>query len=90
MGEKSMTPREAIAKTESLWYEGKSPQEIVEFQLYEDRLCMPLELYQEAVEKVLGRPVFTHEYKESEKLIAEYEAVMAADGSQSKQGHEMA
>ena len=85
-----MTLEEAIAKAESLWYEGKSPQEIVEFQLYKDRLCMPLELYQEAVEKVLGRPVFTHEYKEPEKLIAEYEAVKAADSSQSKQDHEMA
>ncbi len=62
----------------------------MEFQLYEDRLCMPLELYQESVEKVLGRPVFTHEYKEPEKLIAEYEAIKAADGSQSKQGHETA
>lgn len=69
---------------------GNPPQEIVEFQLYEDKLCMPLELYQEAVEKVLGRPVFTHEYKEPERLIAEYEAIKAADGSQSKQGHEMA
>lgn len=85
-----MTKEEAIAKAESRWYEGKSPQEIVEFQLYEDWLCMPLELYQESVEKVLGRPVFTHEYKEPEKLIAEYEAIKAADGSQSKQGHETA
>ncbi|WP_089612446.1 hypothetical protein [Dehalobacterium formicoaceticum] len=85
-----MTKEETIAKAESRWYEGKSPQEIVEFQLYEDRLCMPLELYQEAVAKVLGRPVFTHEYKEPEKLIAEYEAIKAADGSQSKQSHEMA
>jgi hypothetical protein len=90
MEEKSMTKEEAIAKAESRWYEGKSPQEIVEFQLYEDWLCMPLELYQESVEKVLGRPVFTHEYKEPEKLIAEYEAIKAADGSQSKQGHETA
>ncbi|WP_101910068.1 hypothetical protein [Marasmitruncus massiliensis] len=87
---KSTTKEEAIAKGESRWYEGKSPQEIVEFQLYEDRLCMPLELYREAVEKVLGRPVFTHEYKEPERLIAEYEAVKAVDGSQSQQGHEMA
>ena len=50
------TFEEAIAKAASRWYEGKSPQEIVEFQLYEDKLCMPLQLYQEAVEKVLGRP----------------------------------
>jgi len=72
---KTMTKDEATAKAESRWYEGKSPQEIVEFQLCEDKLCMPLELYQEALEKVLSRPVYTSEYKETEKLIAEYEAV---------------
>ncbi len=33
---KIMTPEEAIDKVASRWYEGKSPQEIVEFQLYED------------------------------------------------------
>ncbi|CDX01429.1 Hypothetical protein DPCES_1542 [Desulfitobacterium hafniense] len=85
-----MTKEEATAKSESRWYEGKSPQEIVEFQLYEDKLCMPLQLYQEAVEKVLGRPVYTHEYKTPERLIAEYEAIKSADGCQLQQGHEMA
>lgn len=85
-----MTKEEATAKAASRWYEGKSPQEIVDFQLYEDRLCMPLPLFQEAVEKVLGRPVYTHEYKTPERLIAEYEAIKSADGSQSKQGPEMA
>ena len=85
-----MTKEEAIAKAESRWYEGKSPQEIVEFQLYEDKLCMPLQLYQEAVEKVLGRPVYTLEYRKPEKLIAEYEAIKSADGCQLQQGHEMA
>lgn len=84
---KRMTTEEAIAKAESLWYERKSPQEIVDFQLYEDKLCMPLPLFQEAVEKVWGRPVYTHEYKEPEKLIAEYEAVKSAGGS--KQAPEM-
>ncbi len=79
-----MTPEEAIDKVASRWYEGKSPQEIVEFQLYEDKLCMPLELYQEAVEKVLGRPVYTAEYGQPEKLIAEYEAIKAAESSQSQ------
>lgn len=85
-----MTKEEAIAKDESRWYGGKTPQEIVDFQLYEDRLCMPLPLYQEAVEKVLGRPVFTNEYKTPERLIAEYEAIKSADGCQLKQGPEMA
>jgi hypothetical protein len=85
-----MTKEEAIAKAASRWYEGKSPQEIVEFQLYEDRLCMPLQLYQEAVEKVLGRPVYTIEYGMPERLIAEYEAIKSADGYQLQQGPKMA
>ena len=85
-----MTKEEAIAKAESRWYEGKSPREIVDFQLYEDRLCMPLPLYQEAVETVLGRPVFTNEYKTPERLIAEYEAIKSADGCQTERGPEMA
>ena len=85
-----MTKEEAIAKAESRWYEGKTLQDIVDFQLYEYRLCMPLPLYQEAVEKVLGRPVFTNEYKTPEKLIAEYEAIKSADGCQAEQETEMA
>lgn len=86
---RGMTTEEATAKAEILWYEGKSPQEIVDFQLYEDRLCMPLPLFQEAVEKALGRPVYTHEYLEPEKLIAEYEAAKSAGGCQSKQAPEI-
>lgn len=51
---------------------------------------MPLQLYQEAVEQVLGRPVYTHEYKTPERLIAEYEAIKSADDCQSQHGPEMA
>ena len=50
---------------------------------------MPLPLFQEAVEKALGRPVYTHEYLEPEKLIAEYEAAKSAGGCQSKQAPEI-
>ena len=31
------------------------------FQIHQDRLCMPFSVFHEAVEKTLGRPVFTHE-----------------------------
>jgi hypothetical protein len=32
------------------------------FQLYEELLCMPFDVFHEAIEKALGRPVFTHEF----------------------------
>ena len=32
------------------------------FQMFTPRLCMPFDVFQEAVEKTLGRPVFTHEF----------------------------
>ena len=33
----------------------------------------PFDRYQEAFEKVLGRPVFTHEFADLDKLCADYE-----------------
>ena len=57
-----LTEEDAIEKGKSGWYIGKSPQEIVEFQLYESRLCMPWDEFQAAVEQALGRPVQTIEF----------------------------
>ena len=52
----------AIALSESKWWEGKSHREIAEFQLFTAELACPFEVFHEAVEKSLGRPVFTHEF----------------------------
>ena len=30
--------------------------------MFESKLCMPFSIFQEAVEKTLGRPVWTHEF----------------------------
>jgi len=68
-----MNQDEAIAKADSKWWAGKSAKEIVDFQLYEDRLCMPFDLFQQAVEEVLNRPVWAHEFCRAEGLQAEYE-----------------
>ena len=68
-----MTREEAIAKYETGWWKDSTDKEIVDFQLFESRLCMPFDRYQEAVEKVLGRPVFTHEFADLDKLCADYE-----------------
>ena len=37
-------------------------RQIAEFQMEQDRLCMPFNVFHEAIEKVLGRPVFIHEF----------------------------
>ena len=33
-----------------------------EFQLTQDKLCMPFQVFHEAIEATLGRPVYTHEF----------------------------
>lgn len=57
-----MTKDEAMAMYESGWWKEKTPREIVAFQLFEPKLCMNFGDFHEAVEQVLGRPVFTHEF----------------------------
>jgi len=68
-----MTRDEALAKAATQWWETASDHEIVRFQLYEPLLCMPFGRYHEAVEAVLGRPVFTHEFVKPEALRDELE-----------------
>jgi len=57
-----MTKAKALKLAESKFWEDMSFQERVAFQLFEDRLCMPFDVFHEAVEKALGRPVWTHEF----------------------------
>ena len=68
-----MNQEEAIAKSETGWWETATDKEIVDFQLYEPRLCMPFDKFHEALTKVLGRDVWTHELADNASLIAEYE-----------------
>ena len=57
-----MTKPEALKMFDSKWWVGKSAREIVSFQLFEEKLCMPFGDFHEAVEKALGRSVWTHEF----------------------------
>lgn len=72
---------EAIRLSDLKWWEERTPQEIVDFQLYEDLLCMPFHEFHGAVEAVLGRPVWTHEFAVKGRLTAEYAAVKQARAS---------
>ncbi len=71
---KQLTQEEAIAFADSEGWKEWSPHARAGFQLRQDCLCMPFEVFHEAVEKVLGRSVFTHEFGlNREGLIAELE-----------------
>jgi len=59
---KQLTKEQAIAFSESESYKGMSYQEIAEFQINQEKLCMPFGVFHEAIEKTINRPVFTHEF----------------------------
>lgn len=68
-----MTKEEAIMIANSEWYLNCSDIEITAFQVYEEKLCMPFDIFHEAVETSLGRPVWTHEFADIYKLQKEFE-----------------
>lgn len=59
---KQLTKEQAILFGENKMYKSMTHEEIVRFQLFQDKLCMPFSVFHEAVEKVLDRPVYTHEF----------------------------
>jgi hypothetical protein len=58
----NLTRKQAIALAESGWWKDLSARDITAFQLFEERLCMPFDVFHEAVEAALARPVYTHEF----------------------------
>ena len=63
---------EAISIYESKIWEQWSPEDIVAIQLFQNRLLVPFDKFHEAIEKVLDRPVWTHEFADQNRLIEEY------------------
>ena len=68
---KEITKDQSIALAKSKFWEHMTPEDIARFQLNTERLCMPFEVFHEAVTKALGRSVFTHEFANAESLLAE-------------------
>jgi hypothetical protein len=60
--EDTMTKDEAIKLYESKFWETMTYEERAKFQMFEPLLCMPFNIFHEAIEKTLGRPVWTHEF----------------------------
>lgn len=59
---KQLTKEQAIAFCENKIYEGMTSRQIAEFQLLQDILCVPFDVFHKAIEEALGRPVYTHEF----------------------------
>lgn len=71
--QKSIGKDKAIELAESNWWELCDHREIAEFQLFTVELCVPFGVFHEAVEKSLGRPVWTHEFGMNwDGIIAEF------------------
>lgn len=58
----SIGKESAIALYDSEWWKNKTHREIAQFQLFTAELCCPFDVFHEAVENSIGRPVFTHEF----------------------------
>ena len=63
-----MTKEEAITFYESGKWKGMTYEEKAKFQLKEEKLCMPFEVFHEAVEKATGHAVWTHMFGD-EKIL---------------------
>lgn len=59
---KQLTRDEAVRFANNKSYKDMTFREIAEFQINQKCLCMPFEVFHEAIEKTLGRPVFSHEF----------------------------
>lgn len=56
-----LTKDQAIALYQSSWWVGREPRYVAAFQLAVKLGVMPFDLFHQALESALGRPVWTHE-----------------------------
>ncbi len=66
-----LTREEALEFAKSDRWKTWTDEQVTMFQLWQDRLCMSFDRFHEAVEHVLGRPVYTHEFAWPDKLRLE-------------------
>ena len=64
--------KHAIKLAEKNVVEKQSDEAIFLFQMNQPTLCMDFERFHKATEKILDRPVWTHEFAHPELLFREY------------------
>jgi hypothetical protein len=61
-GQISIGKEKAIELAKSEFWKTMSKREIAEFQMATAELCTPFDVFHEAMEDSLGRPIWTHEF----------------------------
>jgi hypothetical protein len=62
-----MTSEDAIALAKTEFWKDMTHRQIAEFQMMEEKACMPFSVFHEAMEKTIGRPIWIHEFVFSHK-----------------------
>ena len=70
--ENQLTKEQAIKMFDSYLWKEWNDEQIVRFQLFQKKLCMPFSCFHSAVENVFGRQVYTHEFAYPDNLKEEY------------------
>ena len=70
--EKQLTTEQAIAMADSGVWKEWTAEQVVRFQLFQEKLCMDFSHFKKCMQDVLGRPVFTHEFAFRDELVKEY------------------
>ncbi|MFU2509380.1 hypothetical protein [Pseudoalteromonas sp. ASV78] len=68
---KQLTKEQAIELGNTKWWGHVNTASIAAFQLTQEMLCCPIEVYVNALSGTLGRNVYTHELDKPELLIRE-------------------
>ena len=66
-----LTHEEAIAIYDSKCWESWDNAKVARLQLFQNYLFLPFGKFHEAVEEILCRPVWTHEFANRERLVDE-------------------
>ena len=68
---KQLTRKQAIALYDSDEWKAWEPRQLAEFQLQQDRLCVPANDFKHALSTVLRRPIYTHDLADAAGLLRE-------------------
>lgn len=60
-----LSREDAVFLCESKFWEPLTAYQRAKFQLFQERLCMPFDVFHAAITECLGRPVYTHEFASS-------------------------
>lgn len=75
---RQLSKDEAIDFAKSEFWRTLTDEQIAHFQMEQDKLCMPFSRFHEAMEKCLGRPVWTHEFADRDGLRNELNGKVSA------------